>query len=164
ELPWTFNLPVLAFYLLFLFVPAALGSLVSMIVTVVIPRSRKGHVLAGAAIIVAGVVSLGFRVVRLPGGFNQDLRIASEVFDSIKFSENPLLPSAWLAKGIQHLREGRTDRVLFFLGLIAANAVFLTALAHSSAAWLMRRGWFVSQDLPSRKRRGARAGVDALID
>ena len=27
----------------------------------------------------------------------------------------------------------------------------------------MRRGWFVSQDLPGRKRRGARAGFDALV-
>ncbi|HEU4339524.1 MAG TPA: hypothetical protein VFS19_05610 [Planctomycetota bacterium] len=162
-LPWTFNLPVLAFYLVFLFVPAALGSLVSMIVTVTVPRSRKGLVIAGAAVIVGGVVYLGFRVVGLPGGYNQDLRIASEVFDSIKFSENPLLPSAWLAKGIGHLREGRTDRALFFLGLIAANALFLTALAHSAAGGLMRRGWFVSQDLPSRKRRGARAGVDLFF-
>ena len=163
-LPWTFNLPVLGFYLGFLFIPAAIGSLVAMIVTVTVPRSRKGLVLAAAFLIVAGVVYVGFRIVRLPGGFNQDLRIASEVFDSIRFSENPLLPSAWLTKGVLHLRDGRLDRALFFLGVIAANAVFLTALAHTAAARLMRRGWFVSQDLPSRKRRGARAGVDALID
>ena len=163
-LPWTFNLPVLGFYLGFLFIPAAIGSLVAMIVTVTVPRSRKGLVLAAAFLIVAGIVYVGFRIVRLPGGFNQDLRIASEVFDSIRFSENPLLPSAWLTKGVLHLRDGRLDRALFFLGVIAANAVFLTALAHTAAARLMRRGWFVSQDLPSRKRRGARAGVDALID
>ena len=162
-LPWTFNLPVVAFYLAFLFVPAALGALISMIVTVTVPRSRSGLVTAAAVLIVAGVVYLGFRVVRLPGGFNQDLRIASEVFDSIRFSENPLLPSAWLAKGILHLRDGRTGHAVFFLGVIAANAVFLTALAHAAAARLVRRGWFVSQDLPSRKRRGARAGLDALF-
>lgn len=162
-LPWTFNLAVLAFYLTFLFVPAALGALVSMIVTVTIPRSRKGLTIAGAAIIVAGVVYLGFRVVRLPGGFNQDLRIASEVFESIRFSENPLLPSAWLAKGILHLRDGRTGKALFFLGVIAANALFLTAIAHAAAGRLMRRGWFVSQDLPTRKRRGARAGLDLVF-
>ena len=163
-LSWTFNLPVLGFYLGFLFIPAAIGSLVAMIVTVTVPRSRKGLVLAAAFLIVAGIVYVGFRIVRLPGGFNQDLRIASEVFDSIRFSENPLLPSAWLTKGVLHLRDGRLDRALFFLGVIAANAVFLTALAHTAAVRLMRRGWFVSQDLPSRKRRGARAGVDALID
>jgi len=160
-LSWTFNLPVLAFYLAFLFVPAALGALVSMIVTVTVPRSRGGLVTAAAVVIIAGVVYLGFRVVRLPGGFNQDLRIASEVFDSIRFSENPLLPSAWLAKGILHFRDGRTGPALFFLGVIAANALFLTSLAHAASARLMRRGWFVSQDLPGRKRRGARAGLDA---
>ncbi len=162
-LSWTFNLGVLGFYLAFLFVPAAVGALVTMIVTVTIPRSRKGLVLAGAAIIVVGVVYLGFRVVKIPGGFNQDLKIASEVFESIRFSENPLLPSAWLAKGILHLRDGRADRALFFLGVIAANALFVTALAHAVAGRLVRRGWFVSQDLPSRKRRGARAGLDALF-
>jgi ABC-2 type transport system permease protein len=162
-LPWTYNLAVLGFYLAFLFIPAAVGSLVSMIVTVTVPRSRKGLVLAAAVIIVGGIAYLGFRVVRLPGGFNQDLRIASEVFDSIKFSENPLLPSAWLTKGILYLRDGRMDRALFFLAVIASNAVFLTALAHAAAGRLMRRGWFVSQDLPSRKRMGARAGFDVLV-
>ena len=163
RLPWTFNLEVLVFYLAFLFVPAALGALISMIVTVTVPRSRKGLVIAAAAVILAGIGYLGFRVVRFPGGFNQDLRIASEVFESIKFSENPLLPSAWLTKGILHLRDGRTDRALFFLGVIAANAVFLTAAAHALAGRLLRRGWFVSQDLPGRKRRAARAGLDLLV-
>lgn len=164
-LPWTFNLPVLAFYLAFLFIPAALGSLVSMIVTVTIPRSRKGLVIAAAFLILGGVAYLGFRIVKIPGagGFNQDLKIASEVFESIRFSENPLLPSAWVAKGILHLRYGRTESALFFLGVIVANALFLTALAHSLAARIMRRGWFVSQDLPSRKRRGARSGIDAVV-
>jgi ABC-2 type transport system permease protein len=133
-------------------------------VTVTVPRTRTGLVVAATALVVVAVAYLGFRVVRIPGGFNQDLRIASEVFESIRFSENPLLPSAWLTKGILLLRADRLDRALFFLGVIAANAVFLTAAAHAAAGRILRRGWFVSQDLPSRRRRGARSGVDLVIN
>jgi len=162
KLPWTFNLWVLGFYLAFMFIPASIGAFASMIVTVLIPRSRKGLVIAFVVVAVAAVGYVVLRIVTISSGLNQNLRIASEVFDSVRFSENPLLPSAWLTRGILHLRDGHPERALFFLGVIAANAVFLTAAAHAVAGRLMRRGWFVSQDLPSRKRLAARAGMDFL--
>jgi ABC-2 type transport system permease protein len=162
-LPWAFNLAALAFYLAFLFVPAAAGSLAAMIVTVTVPRSRRGLVIAGAVAILGGIAYLGWRVLRIKSGMSQDLRIASEVFESIRFSDNPLLPSAWLARGILGLREGWTSGAWFYLGLIAANAAFLTAVAHAAAGRLVRRGWFVSQDLGSRKRRGGKGWADAVL-
>jgi ABC-2 type transport system permease protein len=163
KLPWTFNLEVLAFYLAFLFIPAAVGAFASMLVTVLVPRSRKGLVLAFVAVALGGVGYVVLRIVSISSGLNQNLRIASEVFDSVRFTENPLLPSVWLTRGILHLRDGHGEQALFFLGVIAANALFLTAAAHAAAGRMMRRGWFVSQDLPGRKRWAARAGVDFLF-
>jgi ABC-2 type transport system permease protein len=162
-LPWTFNLGVVGFYVAFLFVPASLGAAASMLVTVFIPRSRKGLIIAFLVAAVAAGIYLGSRIITIPGGLNQDLRIASEVFDSVRFSENPLLPSAWLTKGILNLRDGRGGDALFFLGVIVANALFLTALAHRGSAWLVRRGWQVSQNLPRRRRGAVLQGIDFLL-
>lgn len=160
EAPWHFYFTSAIFLGTFMFIPAALGAMVAMIVTVFIPRTRRGLVVAGSAAGMLILLIVISRLLTLRGGSAVDLKLAIEVFESISFSRNPLLPSYWLAKGILSLSAGNGASALFFLGVIAANVLFLMAVATSMSANLLMRGWFVSQGLKSGRRYGGGGWID----
>jgi ABC-2 type transport system permease protein len=137
--------------------------MIAMIVTVYLPRTRRGLVIGA---VFAGILAILIAVSRLMvvhGTNAVDLKLVSEVFESTRFSRNPLLPSYWLSKGILELAEHRHRNSMFFLGLIGANVAFLVAVAHAMSAGLLLRGWHVSQGLRSQKRYSGRGGVDRFV-
>jgi ABC-2 type transport system permease protein len=148
------------YFVAYMFIPAALGSIIVMLVTTYVPRTRKGLILLVIAAALALATSVLSKVLSVRPGAAVDLRLVTEVFEGISFSRNPLLPSYWIGKGLIQLRAGELGDAGFFLGLIAANAVFLMALAHAMARGLMVRGWHVSQGL----RNSTRTGAYGLID
>jgi ABC-2 type transport system permease protein len=163
EVSWYFYPGSIAFLAAFMFVPAALGALIAMVVTVYLPRTRRGLVIG---VVFAGLLAILIAVSRLMvvhGTQSVDLKLVSEVFESTRFSRNPLLPSYWLSKGILELAERRHGNAMFFLSLIAANVFFLVCLAHAISASLMLRGWHVSQGLRSQRRYSGRGGVDRFV-
>ncbi|MHC4608587.1 MAG: putative ABC transporter permease subunit [Planctomycetota bacterium] len=158
---WFFLLTI-PYFVAFLFIPAAIGAIVAMLVTVYVPRTRKSLM---AAVIVAGCVVLLIVIAKLlafRGSYFRDLMLVRQVFQSpgVGFSRNPLLPSSWVAQGILRLAAGRAESAAFFFGLIASNALFLCMIAHSMAARLLRRGWFVTQGLRKTKKYRTRGIID----
>jgi len=161
--PWHFYLSSGAFLAAFMFVPAALGAILAMIVTVYVPRTRRGLVLGAAGIAVLGLLILASRLVVVKGGGSVDLKLASEVFESTRFSRIPVLPSYWLSKGILELSAQRYASAGFFFGVIVSNVGFLVALAYSLSGSLMLRGWHVSQGLRSARRYAGRGWMDRAV-
>ena len=163
DAPWHFYFTSGVFLAAYMLVPAAVGALLVMLVTVFLPRSRRG-LLAGlivAAVVGGGVVA--WKIATEHGQAGVDLRLASEVFEHTRFSRLPFLPSYWLSKGILELAAGRTGAAAFFLGVILANVAFLTALAHACSGTLLMRGWFASQGLRSARRYTGRNSVDVVV-
>jgi ABC-2 type transport system permease protein len=163
EAPWHFYFSSGVFLAAFMLIPAALGALLVLLVTVFLPRSRRG-LLAGlvvAALAAGGIVA--WKIATEHGQRGVDLRLASEVFEHTRFSRLPFLPSYWLAKGILELAAGRTAAAAFFLGVIVANVAFLTALAHAASGTLLMRGWYASQGLRSARRYTGRNAVDVVV-
>ncbi len=155
-----FYLGGMAFFVAYMFMPAAVGAIVAMLVTTYVPRTRKGLIVAvilAALIFTGSVVS---RVISAGPAANVDVRIAMEIFESIGFSRNPLLPSYWMGKGLILLRTGDVRGAGFFLALIAANSLFLMAVAHAVASRLIPKGWFVSQGLKSGRRYSGKGLID----
>jgi len=132
-------------------------------VTVYMPRTRRGLVIGAVFAAVLAILIAASRLMVVHGAQAVDLKLVSEVFESTRFSRNPLLPSYWLSKGILELADGRTQTAGFFLGLIASNVVFLVCVAHAISASLMLRGWHVSQGLRSQRRYAGRGGLDRLV-
>jgi len=163
EVPWIFYPGAVAFLAAFMFIPAGLGAMIAMVVTVYLPRTRRGLVAGTAFACLLAVLIAVSRLMVVKGTNAVDLKLVSEVFESTRFSRNPLLPSYWLAKGILELAERRPASSMFFLGLIGANVLFLVSLAHSMASGLLLRGWHVSQGLRSQRRYAARGGVDRFV-
>jgi ABC-2 type transport system permease protein len=146
-----------------MFVPAALGAIVSMLVTVYVPRTRRGLILGAAGVLILGTLVLVSRLMVAKGGAAVDLKLASEVFESTRFSRIPLLPSYWLSKGILELAAQRYGSAVFFFGVIASNVGFLVAVAYSMSGSLMLRGWHVSQGLRSARKYSGRGWMDRAV-
>jgi ABC-2 type transport system permease protein len=163
SVPWHFYAASGAFLAAFMFIPAALGAVLAILVTVYIPRTRRS-LLAGA-VATAGLIALIVvsRLVVLRGGQSIDLKLASEVFESTRFCRIPILPSYWLSKGVLELAAGRSGTSLFLFGVIGVNAVFLVTAAHAISAHLLMRGWHVSQGLRSQRRYQGRGLVDRAV-
>jgi len=152
EVAWWFYPGSIVFLGAFMFIPAGLGAVIAMVVTVYMPRTRRGLVVGA---VFAAVLAILIAVSRL--------MVVHGAQESTRFSRNPLLPSYWLSKGILELADGRPRSSGFFLGLIASNVVFLVCVAHAISASLMLRGWHVSQGLRSQRRYSGRGGVDRFV-
>lgn len=164
EVTWHFYVLSILFFAAFLFLPAAVGAILAMLVTVYAPRTGKGIVAATVVTVLILAAIYGGRLLAMQPGFNADMKVAMEIFESVGFSRHPLLPSTWMAKGIIQLRSGDTGGAFFFLGLIATNGLFLMVVAHALSARLLPVGWFISQGLRSSRRFGARGVIDWTLD
>lgn len=162
DVRWSFYALSVVFFAAFLWLPGAAGAWAAMILTNYLPNLRRWliwlAVLAGFVL----VVIVGAKVLEFRARQSAEIRLVVDIFDQIAWSSHPLLPSTWMTKGILELSEGRADRALFFLGVIAANATFGLALLYASSAGLLRNGWFVSHGL-RRARRVFASPVDAIV-
>src|ERR1043166_1640728 len=160
---WPFYAGAGVFLAVFMFLPAAIGAIVAMIVTVYVPRTRKSLVLGVVAAAVLGILIIVTRIVVSGRAQAMDLKLASEVFEHTSFSRIPILPSYWLSKGILELAGGRYGTSIFFMAVIVAHVLFLVCVAYSMSAHLMMRGWHVSQGLRSQKRYAGRGWIDRIF-
>lgn len=163
DVSWYFYPGSVLFLAAFMFVPAALGALIAMFVTVYLPRTRRGLVIGAVFAGILAILIVVSRLMVVHGTNAVDLKLVSEVFESTRFSRNPLLPSYWLSKGILELAERRHGSSMFFLSLIGANVFFLVCVAHAFSANLLLRGWHVSQGLRSQRRYSGRGLVDRFV-
>ena len=161
--PWHFYISSSLFLAAYMLVPAAIGAIVVILITVLLPRSRRGVLIGALAALVLAGGALAWRLATEHGSRGVDLKLASQVFEHTRFSRIPLLPSYWLAKGILELSAGRGAGAGFFFLLILANVGFLTALAHALSGSLLLRGWHASQGRRGARRYPGRGWVDGLI-
>ncbi|HYE99168.1 MAG TPA: hypothetical protein VEJ18_09675, partial [Planctomycetota bacterium] len=163
DVPWHFYLTSGVFLAAYMAIPAAIGAIVVLLVTVYLPRTKKGLLVGGIAAAVLGAVLVGLRIAMGEGGQAVDLRLASQVFEHTRFSRLPALPSYWLSKGILELAGGRYEASAFFFGLIVSNVAFLVTIAHVMSRGLLMRGWHVSQGLRTARRYGATGWMDRAV-
>jgi ABC-2 type transport system permease protein len=121
--------------------PAALGALLGLLLTTIVPR-RRGQVLGIVALALLGLASYVFvsilNVHRSgPGeGLDASVRV---VLQQLNFTRHPLTPHFWATEGLLAISE-RT------LAWRSTTAVFLCALT-SSALFALALGWFLSGTL-----------------
>lgn len=122
-----FYLLFIAFFLAFIPIPGALGTIAAWTAARFFPR-RAARVVAGlAAAFVVLAIIYGVRVLQLE-------EYASEVWlksflARMSFVESAFLPNNWVASGIDHALHGELSESLLYLGVTLANAFFLSWLA-----------------------------------
>ncbi|MBI4615533.1 MAG: hypothetical protein HY720_18085, partial [Planctomycetes bacterium] len=154
DAPWTFYVVLPPLFLLFLTIPAALGTLVVLLVATFLLQHRKKVVVLLLVGLVAGMVYLGLEVAgvsreRDTGVFTNIWVLG--VFDKIRFVQHPLSPTYWMKELVVRLASGRTDGVLFYSGLLLANALFVYSLGERVAAWRFRHAYSLAASLGGGK-------------
>jgi ABC-2 type transport system permease protein len=163
KLSFLFILQTLPFLIVYLLVPAAIGAILVMLITVYIPRSRKSLIMA--VVFTAGliIIYIAGSLLMMKGSFRQSMSWLQQMIEGVEFMRNPLLPSAWIAKGIILLGKGQYAGAYFYLGVIAANAMFLCVIAWAMSGRFIQRGWFITQSLKSTRRFVGREWIEMIF-
>src|SRR5215210_3896373 len=144
-----YPLIAIAAMLPFLFIPAAMGTAVTLILVNIFPARRTRDILSVIAVLAAAGVVLLFRLVRperlaRPEGF----RSLVEFISLLRTPTSAWMPSEWAAQGIMTwLREDAEILPFYMLWSTAAVAVVFGALLHR---WLYARGFSKSQESGER--------------
>ncbi|MDQ6690888.1 MAG: hypothetical protein M3Z18_10300 [Gemmatimonadota bacterium] len=150
-----YPLIALASMLPFLFIPAAIGSAVTLLLVNIFPARRTRDILSVIAVLAAAGVVLLFRLVRperlaRPEGF----RSLVEFISLLRSPTSSWMPSEWAAQGIMGwLRQDPELLPFYMLWTTAAAAVVSGAVLHR---YLFTRGFSKSQESGERwVRQGA---------
>jgi len=116
----------LAFFLSFIPIPGALGLLLAWAAARFFPR-RLARTAAGVAgVVTAGLLLWGLHTLQFAGG---DTQVWLRTFYArMSIIEAALLPNHWVATGIDHALHDHLSKSLIYLGVTAANGLFLSWL------------------------------------
>ncbi len=151
---WTFYALFLPYLASFVAIPGGLGAIGAVLVANLMPRRQKTVLALFLMLIVAAACFVFWRVWRTPGE-----AMTREWLDALltrlEFSQNKLLPSRWLSKGLLDSGRGQTWSGLFYLMVTTAHAGLAYLVAAVVARDLYRRGYSrVQGGRSSRKRAG----------
>jgi ABC-2 type transport system permease protein len=170
--PWHYYALLLPFMLSFLYIPAALGAILCLLIVDRLGRIRWATVRWVAAAGIVGLLWLGWSV--LNGGQSDLLtpRWFQELSSRLSFTENRLLPSWWLSAGlleaVRRPMAGVFDdhplsESIKYLALLISNAL----LFHQLAVWFAGRVYrasFSRMQTEQETRRRTKIGIfDRLL-
>src|SRR5256714_11981603 len=144
-----YPLIAIAALLPFLFIPAAIGSAVTLILVNIFPARRTRDILSVIAVLAAAGVVLIFRLVRperlaRPEGF----RSLVEFISLLRSPTSAWMPNEWVAQGIMSwLRQSPEILPFYLLWSTAAVVIVFGALLHRG---LYTRGFSKSQESGER--------------
>jgi len=138
EVPWTYYPLFLGHFFGFVAIPACIGLLAAWGVAMWAPRRP-----------ISLAISIGFLILLVAvywlssisrDAFESNDRWLRTILEHIGKAKQPLLPSTWTAKGISYAMAGQVRDSLFYMGVVAGNAIFLSWLTVN----LLGRTWPVA--------------------
>jgi len=168
--PW-FYAKVLLLLLPFAIIPAALGSLLILLVTCYLDRRVFKWAVFGFGTVLIAAVSVVLKPVeadRLQSG--QTLVLLGELLHNSRASLQPLLPSYWVASGVIAWGNGLAWQGSFFFLVLASNALMAMLVCVNTSTRLFYTGWSRnhSQDgftaVPSARDAGFGDARVSLLD
>ena len=141
----------------FLFIPAAIGSAITLLLVNIFPARRTRDILSVIAVLAAAGVVLVLRLVRperlaRPEGFRSLVGFIS----ALRTPTSPWMPSEWAAQGIMSWLGKDPEMLPFYLlWSTAAVAIVFGAGLHR---WLYTRGFSKAQESGERLVRQGSAG------
>ena len=141
----------------FLFIPAAIGSAITLLLVNIFPARRTRDILSVIAVLAAAGVVLVLRLVRperlaRPEGFRSLVGFIS----ALRTPTSPWMPSEWAAQGIMSWLGKDPEMLPFYLlWSTAAVAIVFGAMLHR---WLYTRGFSKAQESGERLVRQGGTG------
>lgn len=167
EAPPLFYLAAILFYLPFVVIPAALGSMITLLgLRALLRFHARAKWLLGFLLVGIGALFASFRSRLAPADLGQgggaDWRGLLELLGR---SQNPFLPSQWLADGVLKAALGDVSGALFNLLLLSSTALFLLYLATLVAERFFPANWSALVGAEeSRGETGPRRGLLSRLE
>ena len=151
---------LLPYLLAFIYIPVAMGAIISLAVMRHVPNGRMVVLIGGGLIFLAGGAWLAWST--LCGAENELLSSDwfQRVLGRLPFSERRLLPSWWLSSGLIGASSRAWSDSLLFLTLMISNALFFRQLACWTAHRLLRASYSGLYGRSLRRRRARPRRLD----
>lgn len=166
EHSWGFVAVAMGLFLIYMFIPASIGSAVAMAIANFLPRNRKSVLTAFVLMGLGCGVILGLHLLSLKSqyGITATARATREILAGTEFTEMPIWPSMWMSKALLLLSEGSFARAGFFVALILSTTLFFTVMVLHVAPTALRRGWYLVQG--AKRSRRVRLGrvIDRVLE
>ena len=141
DVPWPFYAVLPAFFVGFLVLAGAVGSLACLALVNAFPQRRKQALVGVAVLLVALAAWWVYRFVVAAKTATGDREALQGLFDLFALARNPMSPSRWVARGLMNLARGDPASAVLPLVLLWSNALFAYLLAAWGAEHLYRRGF-----------------------
>ena len=169
DAPWHYFAMLIPFILAFVYMQAAIGAIVCLLIVRLIPRIRMHMFIVLSALTISMMAWAGW--VSMSGMESELLtpRWFQEISSRLRIAEARLLPSWWLSSGLlEASRHGRAANLSYqpwaegvlFLAVLVSNAMLLQLLA----VWTARATVRTSFSQLHGARRSRRRVKPALID
>ncbi len=161
--PWYFYAILLPIMVAFVYIPAALGAILCLLIVRWFPGGRLFLSIAAAVVLAAMGIWVGWSVF---GGPRADMFTPAwfqEVLARLKVSEGRLLPSWWLSTGLLEAANHVWSQSVLFLVLMIANALFCRQVAMSTAGRVYRRAYSALFGRQSPRKRTRAARIDRAL-
>lgn len=172
EAPWTFYAMLLPFMVAFVMIPAAVGSILCMLIVAGLPRLRIHAISISIVIVSLGLIWTVWSTLHSTQSETMTVAWFEETLSRLTMTEQKVLPSWWLSSGLldSALRGETTEQgwastleALKFLGLLIANALLMNLIAGWVARWCYRAGYSHLQAEIPRRRQRAMGWFDNLL-
>jgi ABC-2 type transport system permease protein len=159
---WPYYAMFLGFLVAFVLIAGSLGAVAAVLVANYLPRRPKTFLALTVALLAALAVLMGLRLIRTPGeALTREWLDA--LLDRLNFSQHPLYPSRWVARGLVGAARGEFETGGFYLAVTVAHAGLAYIAAAVVARDLYRRGYSQAQGGRSTRRRLGLYGLDAAF-
>jgi ABC-2 type transport system permease protein len=161
--PWIFYPSLVAFFVPFVVIPAAIGSILTMALVAILGHVRRAHVVGLGFIVVA--ILFGFFRGKLIAPDFSDTTTVQAILSAMSRTQSPFLPSHWLAQGVLGVALGQLKDAGFYFLLLASNAAFFLYLATLAAEAWFHKGYssLYGGDHKRPTGRGIVGRVDVLF-
>ena len=163
QAPWYFYAMLAPYLLAFVYIPAALGAILCLLIIYYLPNNR-GWVLGSLAL--AFLVGGGWYAWSLTRGPESNLLTPTwflELMGRLQLTEQRLLPNWWLSAGLIESARDEWSEGLLFLVLMIANALFCRQLAVWTAGRFFRPAFSLLCGSGRKIKRARPALVDRVL-
>lgn len=137
--PWPFYPLLLAFYLPFVILPAALGTTVTVGLVRIFAGLKRGPLIAIASVVVLVLFAIFRRHLRLTDF--ADTSSLQAVLEALGQTQTAWLPSFWTSRGLLSAATGSSGEAFFYWLLLTANALMAGWIASEVSRRWFYRGW-----------------------
>jgi ABC-2 type transport system permease protein len=138
--PWYFYPFLLLFFLGFVLLPASVGALLCLLVVNWVPRRRLQVMIVALVLLTVGLGWWTWSMVAGDQSDTWDREAINRLLGRFFFARSALVPSHWVALGLQAAARAQAGTAGYYLALVWSNGLVLYLLTAWAAGSLYRRG------------------------